>query len=71
MPYEYQLAIIAVLALLGGALIAWFIMRPRITAAIEQGRAELRPELATINDRLLDREQTLAVAQQHLSEQTQ
>jgi DNA recombination protein RmuC len=68
MLYEYQLVIIAISALIGGAIIAWLIMRPRIAAAFEQGRAELMPELATIKDRFEQREQTLTVTSQRLSE---
>ena len=68
MPYEYQLTIITILSLIGGAIITWLIMRQRIAAAVETGRTELMSELVIIKDRLQDREQTLITTQNNLSE---
>ena len=68
MPYEYQLAVTVTLALVGGIIIGWIIMRSRIPAAIEKGRGEIIPELTTLKERVIDREQTLTDAQQRLAE---
>ena len=68
MPYEYQLAVTVTLALVGGIIIGWIIMRSRIPAAIEKGRGEIIPELTTLKERVQDREQTLTDARQRLAE---
>ena len=68
MPFEYQLVLTVTLALIGGIIIGWIIMRSKIPAAIEKGRGEIIPELTTLKERVQDREQILTDVRQQLSE---
>ena len=70
-PYEYGFVVIAFSALLSGITIAWIVMRRRVTAALEEGRSELTPELISTRERLQEREQTLSDVQRQLSELNQ
>jgi len=71
MPYEYKLVAIVLSALLGGIIITWIVIHRRVAEALEQGRAELTPELTSFKERLQEREQTLADIQRQLFELNQ
>lgn len=68
MRVEYQLILTATLALAGGLTLSLFIFRQRTAAAVQKIRSELMPELATLRERLEEREKSLSNMQGHVQE---